>query len=196
MTAPDAFDPVVRRRNRVMLVLIAALFIGSLVVAGALRFSGWRPAGLKNHGELLEPPGDLRALTPTLVDGDTYAWRPVDRTWRIAVVAPRECDDECAKVARDVDTVWQLFGKDADRVHVLWLCAATPCAYPQAAPQPATLHLVQPSSDLRAALPRANAEAGVPVYVIDPNGFAILRYAPGSDPAGLRADVAKLLKLK
>ncbi|MCW0416325.1 hypothetical protein NB689_002079 [Xanthomonas sacchari] len=37
--------------------------------------------------------------------------------------------------------------------------------------------------------------AGVPVYVIDPNGFVVLRYAPGFDPAGLRADLAKLLKL-
>jgi glutathione peroxidase-family protein len=37
--------------------------------------------------------------------------------------------------------------------------------------------------------------AGVPVYVIDPNGFVVMRFAPGFDPADLRADVAKLLKL-
>lgn len=196
MNAPDAFDPKLRRRNRAVLIAIVALFLGSLVIAGALRFSGWRPAGLKNHGELLDPPGDLRRLTPTLADGASYAWKPIERTWRIAVVAPRECGDDCAKLARDVDTVWQLFGKDADRVHVLWLCAATPCAYPAGAPQPATLRLVQPSTDMRAALPRANAGGGIPAYVIDPNGFAILRYAPGFDPVGLRADLAKLLKLK
>lgn len=196
MNAPEAFDPKVRRRNRAMLVAIAALFLGSLFIAGALRFSGWRPAGLKNHGELLDPPGDLRALTPMLTDGTPYAWRPIERTWRIAVVAPETCGDDCAKLARDVDTVWQLFGKDADRVHVLWLCASTPCAYPADAPRPATLRLVQPSTLLRDHLPRANVGDGVPAYVIDPNGFAILRYAPGFDPAGLRADLAKLLKLK
>mgnify|MGYP000885191727 CR=1 FL=1 len=28
--------------------------------------------------------------------------------------------------------------------------------------------------------------AGVPVYVVDPNGFVILRYAPGFDPGGWR----------
>jgi hypothetical protein len=53
---------------------------------------------------------------------------------------------------------------------------------------------------LRAGLPRSAVDAntlarGLPVYVIDPNGFVILRYAPGFDPAGLRADLAKLLKL-
>jgi hypothetical protein len=196
MNAPDPFDPKVRNRNRAMLVAIAALFLGSMFIAGVLRFSGWRPAGLKNHGELLDPPGDLRALTPKLADGAAYEWQPIERTWRIAVVAPRECGDDCAKVARDVDTVWQLFGKDADRVHVLWLCAATPCTYPHSAPRPATLRLVPPAADLRAGLPRSNADGGIPVYVIDPNGFAVLRYAPGFDPVGLRADLAKLLKLK
>ena len=38
--------------------------------------------------------------------------------------------------------------------------------------------------------------AGIPVYVIDPNGFVILRYAPGFDPVDLRTDVARLLKLR
>ena len=34
------------------------------------------------------------------------------------------------------------------------------------------------------------------VYVIDPNGFVILRYPAGFDPADLRSDVARLLKLR
>lgn len=196
MSEPSPVDPSVRNRNRALLLVIAALFFGSLIVAGALRFSGWRPSGMKNHGELLDPPGDLRKLSPQLVEGGAYAWNPIGRTWRIAIAPPAECGEECAKLARQVDTVWQLFGKDADRVHVLWLCTSMPCAYPADAPQPATLRLVAPNADVRAGLPRADVAAGAPVYVIDPNGFAILRYAPGFDPAGLRADLAKLLKLK
>ena len=49
---------------------------------------------------------------------------------------------------------------------------------------------------LRAALPRSDDPAGIPVYVIDPNGFVVLRFPPHADPAGLRTDVARLLKLK
>ena len=48
---------------------------------------------------------------------------------------------------------------------------------------------------LRAALPAVDA-AGPVTYIIDPNGFAILRYAPGHDPGDLRSDLSKLLKLK
>ncbi|MGN6113267.1 MAG: hypothetical protein ACTHOC_09745, partial [Luteimonas sp.] len=58
-----------RKRNRGLLLLIFALFFGSMLVAGALRFSGWRPAGMKNKGELLQPPVDLRARAPRLADG-------------------------------------------------------------------------------------------------------------------------------
>jgi hypothetical protein len=48
---------------------------------------------------------------------------------------------------------------------------------------------------LRARLPQVDDAAGTPVYVIDPHGFVILRYAPGFDPGHLRTDVAKLIKL-
>jgi hypothetical protein len=86
--------------------------------------------------------------------------------------------------------VWQLFGKDADQVDVLWLGTL-----PAGAARPASLRELAPAPDLRERLPRLDDPAGVPVYVIDPNGFVILRYAPGFEPGGLRADLVKLLKL-
>ena len=188
------------RRNRGMLLLIAALFFGSLFVAGVLRFSGWRPAGTKNVGELLSPPGDLRAVTPTLLDGRAYAWEPAARRWRIAVAPPANCAATCPRIARQIDLVWQLTGKDADLVDVLWICPDAACFVPEPLAHRASLRRMRANDALRAGLPRNDVDAGtllrgLPVYVIDPNGFVILRYAPGFDPAGLRADLAKLLKL-
>lgn len=192
---PQSRERDARKRNRGMLIAIFVLFFGSMLVAGLLRFSGWRPEGMKNQGELLQPPGDLRALVPRRVDGSEYHWDRDARLWRIALAPPANCGPECDRLARDLDTVWQLFGKDADRVHVLWICPAAACTAPAAAPPPVTLQLLRDDPALRAGLPRVADPAGVPVYVIDPNGFVILRYAPGSDLAGLRADLAKLLKL-
>lgn len=189
-------DTSTRNRNRLLLIAIFAMFFGSMLVAGALRFSGWRPAGSKNHGEMLDPPGDLRDVVPRRVDGGAYEWNPAARTWRIALAPPATCGRECVDLMRNLDTVWQLTGREADRVDVLWICASNPCAAPKLAARPGTLRLLQADPALRAALPRVADPLGVPVYVVDPNGFVILRYPPGFDPGGLRADLAKLLKLK
>ena len=185
-----------RDRNRLLLVLIVVLFLGSAVVAGALRFSGWRPAGMQNHGELLDPPADLRARTPRLVDGSAYAWQPVERRWRILVAPPADCREACVALSRELDLVWQLFGRNADHVDILWLGPV-----PEGAVRNTAWRELQADPGLRATLPRVDggageADNGVPAYVVDPNGFVILRYAPGFDPGHMRADMAKLLRLR
>jgi hypothetical protein len=183
--------------NRMLLLVIIAIFLGSMLLAGALRFSGWRPAGMKNHGELLQPPVDLRARTLELADGGDYHWNPAARTWRIVLAPPAGCTEACTALAQDIDIVWKLMGRNADHVDVLWLCAEPGCSAPAPLRDDPSLRLLHPEPALRAALPRVYTASatGMPVYVIDPNGFVILRYAPGADPAGLRADLAKLLKL-
>lgn len=192
-TSTPSPDPRARTRNRMTLVALGVLFFGGMLLAGALRFSGWRPAGMKNHGELLQPPADLRRVVPRLADGSAYAWNPATRTWRIAAVA-RDCDAararECALLLHQLDTVWQLMGKDAGRVHVLWIGAL-----PQGGARPATLRQLRASEDLRAGLPRSDVPGGDVVYVLDPNGFVVLRYPPGFDPGGLRTDLSRLLKI-
>ena len=183
-------DPVQVRRGRWILVLIFLLFFGSIFGAGVLRFSGWQPQGSKVHGEMLRPAVDARGVVPRLAEGGDYAWRPAERMWRIAVAPPAACTTDCLKLARDLDTVWQLFGNKADHVEILWIGTL-----PAGAPETPSRRLVVPAPGLLAVLPRLEDPKGMPVYVIDPNGFVILRYAPGTDPGFIRADVSKLLKL-
>ena len=178
------------RRGRWILVLIFLLFFGTIFGAGILRFSGWQPQGTKVHGELLQPAVDARAVVPKLANGRDYAWRPAERMWRIVVAPPANCAHDCLKLAKDLDVVWELFGNNADHVEILWIGPR-----PAGAPNTVSLRQLQPTPGLLAALPRVNDPAGVPVYVIDPNGFVILRYAPGTDPGFIRTDVSKLLKL-
>lgn len=180
-----------RSRNRLVLIAIFAVFFGAFAFAGILRFSGWRPAGMKNHGELLDPPGDLRALSPALVTGGTYRWNPVERIWRIAVAPPADCGEPCVSLANELDLVSQLFGRDGDRVHILWIGGA-----PDVAQKMRDTRELRDDPAMRHGLPRVDDPAGIPVYVIDPNGFVILRYAPGFDPSHLRQDMSRLLKLK
>ncbi|KPN17162.1 hypothetical protein AO715_03540 [Xanthomonas sp. Mitacek01] len=194
--AEPLLPPGQRNRNRALLVLIVVLFLGSAVVAGALRFSGWRPAGMQNKGELLDPPADLRMHPLHLSDGGTYDWRPVERRWRILVAPPAGCAQDCVRLSQQLDLVWQLFGRNADHVDILWAGSV-----PDGAVRNSAWRVVEADPTLRTTLPRVDggpgeADNGVPAYVVDPNGFVILRYAPGFDPGDLRSDMAKLLKLK
>jgi hypothetical protein len=183
----------IRRRNRGMLVAIFLLFFGGMLVAGLLRFSGWRPEGSKNKGEMLQPYGDLRGYTPTLTDGRAYRWKDEPRVWRI-VAMPRDCDGaraaECARLLADFDKVWRLMAKDADRVHVLWAGALPP-----GIAMPPEVRVLRADDGLRAGLPRWDDAGGDAAWLADPNGFVVLRYAPGFDPGDLRTDLARLLKI-
>ena len=180
-----------RSRGRWTLIALFGVFFGAMALAGVLRFSGWQPTSHRNTGELLQPPADLRALPPTLANGQPYPWNPNDRTWRILVAPSASCTSECVTLSQGLGKVWQLFGHNADNVEILWL--GTPPAEVQGMP---ALRALRAQPDLRAALPAVDDAAGTAVYGIDPNGFVIMRYAPGFDMAGLRKDLATLLKLK
>ena len=215
-------DP--RKRNRLTLLLLAALFAAPLVAAIVLHAIGWEPAKTRNHGILLQPPHDLRELPPLRADGTRYEWTPQDRRWRLAVVAPGSCvsgnaasadttsaDDPirrsreggnpgaepvdpaqiCTDLIASLDKVWQLQGRKADRLDVLWFgdvpAGATP--FRRFVPMRRDSTLV---SHLPDAQPNARGEP--PLYLIDPSGFLAMRYAPGADVAGVREDIARLLK--
>lgn len=178
-------------RSRWPLLLLCLLFLGPALLAGALYLSGWKPVGSRQHGELLDPPVDLRALPARHPDGRPLDWLAGERHWRVLVAPEPGCGTECVDLSQDLAKVWQLLGHTADNVEILWLGSA-----PAGHVLPTGLQPMAPSPALRAALPGLPDPAGTPVHVVDPNGFVILRYAPGFDPAGLRADLAKLLKLK
>ena len=185
-----ATSPQVRGSGRRTLVLLFAVFFGAMALAAVLRFSGWQPTGHRNAGQLLKPPMDLRQQAPTLANGQPYPWNPEARTWRLLVAPAGACDAQCVTLSQGLGKVWQLFGHNADNVEILWL--GTPPASIASLP---ALRPLAPSPALRAALPGVDDPAGLPVYVIDPNGFVIMRHAPAVT-WGLRKDMATLLKLK
>lgn len=192
---PSGVDDRTRNRNRWALLGVIAVFVLPILVAMWIARVDRIPGATGVHGEMYDPPRDLREVAIEHADGSPYPWQPEERTWRIVVVAPADCDAACAALATELDKVWRLFGHRADRVDVLWACEQDACMPPDGTPRPDTFTAIRAGTALRAALPGVDDPDGTPVYVLDPNGFLVLRYAPGFDPAGLRADVAKLIRL-
>jgi cytochrome oxidase Cu insertion factor (SCO1/SenC/PrrC family) len=177
-----------RNRSRAMLLLIVAIFMAPFVAALVLYYSDWKPTHTKNYGELLKSPRDLRDLDLRRADGSAFAWHHEDHTWRVLVVPAEHCGDGCTRLADALRRDWIGLGKDADRVQVLWVGDV-----------PATEHFaalvpLRPTPALQERLPDRAGASAIPVYVVDPSGYLILRYPPGFDPVGLRKDLAQLLK--
>ena len=185
----NASPPPSQLRSRLTLLLIVALFFGSFALAAWLRFSGWSPGQSRNYGRLLQPPVDLSAATFTRADGTPYAWQPDQNRWRVVVVPPADCPQACARALDAIHRVWLRQGRLADRVDVLWF-----------GPLPAQgtrfrrLVEMRPDPRLLAVLPDAPRPDTLPVYLIDPSGFLVLRYPPDFTMAGLHKDIDRLLK--
>src|SRR3546814_12857138 len=133
-----------------------------------MRISDWSSdvcsSDLKNNGELLQPPTDLRDVTPQLEAGGEYAWKPEARRWRILVAPPAGCGDPCHELARELDLVWRLFGNQADELDILCLGPPPDRATPHAAPL-----LPSPYPAPRAPPPPAHAPARVPSSLVRPH---------------------------
>ena len=62
---------------------------------------------------------------------------------------------------------------------------------------PREVHVIRADDGLRAGLARWDVDPaqGDPAWLVDPNGFVFMRYAPGFDPGDLRADLSRMLKI-
>ena len=178
-----------RRRGRLALLLLFGLFFGSAALALLLRSTGWQPAASRQHGQLYSPAIDVRAEPPLHRDGRAYAWEPERRLWRVVIPLRAECDRACVDLSHNLHKVWQLQGRRADRLQVLWFGPLPPSAESFRALIP-----MHPEPQLEALLPQL-ARSGAPsVYLVDPRAFLVMRYAPGVDPGDVRADITQLLK--
>lgn len=178
-----------KTRSRIVLVAITLIFFGSFGAAALLRFSGWQPSGRTNYGQLLPVPINATQVIPARLDGEAYAWRAQPHIWRIVVFAPAACAEPCIELAAALEKVWRTEGRHADRLHVLWFGEI-----PESAPHFRNLFVMRDSAELRERVAQAGTLDGLPVHLVDPNGFVVLRYPSGFDAAGLRRDLGRLIK--
>lgn len=162
--------------RRMFLLLVAALAL-PFVLAATLLFSGWRPAATPHHGELL-----VQAATPPLSPDDLVIRAGPPKSalagrWLLVAVEPQGCAAACA---RRLDAL--------RRVHV---------ALYKAMPR---VRRVLLADDTAGAPPDLTVAAGwstlAPdhVYLVDPQGRAVLRYDATFNPGGMLKDIERLLR--
>ena len=176
-------------RSRMVLLLIAAMFLGSFGLAALLRFSGWEPSHTKNFGTLLNPPIDFSSQTFRRADGSDYVWQPEQNRWRVVYASNQPCTSECQKLLDTLRRVWLSQGRHSKSIDILWFAEV-----PASAPEFSGFVPMLSNQVISQALLESAGSQEYSVYLIDSSGFLMMKYKAGFDPTGLKKDLAKLVK--
>jgi hypothetical protein len=178
-----------RTRNRIGLVLILLLFAAPLVTAYVLNAFGWRPAGMRNYGTLIEPPQDLTTARIVYTDGKAILWKDDAWSWTVFAIPGASCAQACLERIDELRRARLTLNQNAYRVNVVVLGELPDDAL-------AAMKPVRVARDLdeRLASLRPTGADEVAVAFADPHGFLVLRYAPGYDANKLRKDLARVVK--
>ncbi|MGH8040832.1 MAG: hypothetical protein ACREPN_02175 [Rudaea sp.] len=176
-------------RNRLILIVLVALFALPLFAAFALRSGGWQPHAVRSSGTLVDPPRDLSAVLTTLTDGSRYAWRDPHYRWTLLLLPGQQCGSLCRTRMDEALRMRITLGRNADRLRVLYLGPALPENF-VAARAP----LLAGRDDVGAlAFAHARGDDALAVALVDPNAQLMLRYADGYSAQGLRSDIVKVI---
>lgn len=177
-------------RKRIGLILIMLLFAAPLITAFVLNAVGWRPAGTRNYGELIQPPVDLSGARFVLAGGKPLQWKDEDWSWTIFALTGPGCAQKCLERIDELRRARLTLNQNSFRVRVIVLDDSLP-AEKLAALSPVT---TAQDADAKLTSLRPSAADDVAVAFADPHGFLVLRYPIGYDANKLRKDLARLVK--
>jgi hypothetical protein len=192
-------------------MLAVLLVCAAPVLASYLAFYfGLRPQALTNYSDLIVPPRPVPAhLDLFRLSGAEASPALLHGQWLLVVVSGGACDAACERRLWLQRQLHESLGADKDRVDKLWIVDDN------AGPRAETLRAIGASE--AGAAPAAFAPATVlrvgrsalatwleaapgqvledHIYIVDPNGDWMMRAPAQADPARLKSDITKLLRV-
>lgn len=184
--SPRRFD------RRIVLFLVAAVAALPVVAAYALYFL-WRPSSLTNYGTLLAPTS-IADASVRQSDGTTFDWAGLRGKWVLLMVDSGSCDAFCEGKLYRMRQVRLTQGQNMERIERAWLIDddAMPASR-LAAEFTGTRQIKAKGSAVLTRLP-AEASVRAHIYIVDPLGNVIMRYAGDADATGMKKDLTRLLR--
>ena len=180
-------------KGRVQLLLIAAVFLGPLVLAAWLYFAGQglTPEGRTNNGVLLQPIVNLPEALPA---SSLHAHN--DGYWVLLYANAGVCDEACEYSLYTLRQSRLMLGKEMDRLVRVFLHGDT---------APDTVRLAEEHMGLIALLDSSlnelldskkheDLDAGG-YYLVDPLGNLVMYFEPDIEPSAMVEDIKHLLEL-
>lgn len=180
-------------------MFLAALFFVPVVAAFWLYFSSaWRPAAGAQHGELIEPPRPLPQLALTLPDGSLASPDSLRGRWNLVYLGDGPCTELCMAAFTALRAVRLALNKDSARVRRVLLHAGDCCAPEFPVPADEDLLVLGapgPEGEAFLALFPPAPGGGAGIYIVDPLGNLMMKYAASGATQGLLKDLERLLRL-
>ena len=185
-------SPALIRRSR--LKLLGMFAVGGVpVLLAMLMYFGQIgvPTGRTNHGELVLPPLDAAGLVGIDTSLET------EDPWTLLTVSRGACDERCRENLYKIQQVNIALGRDADRVRHMLLVAANEPLEPDVQADYPGLQVREVSPDLveQVFARRVGTTDGYEIYIVDPLGNLMMRYAPEQSGNDLLDDLKKLLRV-
>ena len=179
-----------RRRSRIRLLLVLAVFLVPALIAAVLSVMGWQP-GTSGHGEPILPQRSFAKVEIRLADGNLYPW--VAKTPQMTLVAlpSKDCEVGCVQTLELLRNARIILNKNAGRLRLLYV--GTPPTGDEA-------RTVMPDwlvgTDVRGKLEgfRPMGHDTVSAILVESNGTALALYRAGFDPHGLSKDLQRILR--
>lgn len=197
MSPPMPAPPQTLTPGRRAMLLATALLLMPFAVAFGLYWFEWRPASTGNYGELIQPPRPLPPGGLAEASGAPLPTAGLHGKWLLVLAGDGPCDAACAQQIRLMRQIQVSLNKEMGRLRRVWLSAgaAADPALPELRRQyPDLVVAVPPDGDGGAAWRAALDGATYRLYVVDPLGNVMMRYAPDADPTRVRKDLERLLK--
>ena len=191
-----------RVSNRRTLVLVLAVFALPAVVAVLMYLSGWKPSSTGNHGQLIQPVRPIEDKVMQSLDGKPVKFSELHGKWTMVYFDTASCADACMKQLFLMRQTHIAQGKDQDRVQrVFFLTDAK--AEDTLQTKLADYAEMRVWKGDKSVMDKLAGDFGIDlknaathrdIYMLDPQGNLMMRYGAETEPAGIRKDLARLLK--
>jgi cytochrome oxidase Cu insertion factor (SCO1/SenC/PrrC family) len=151
------------------------------------------PAGHTNYGELIAVP--LPDARLTLADGTAFETSKLRGKWVLLTADSAQCGETCRRKLFTLRQLRLTQGKDMERIErALLINDDANLADGLAEEFSGTRLLRAGGSELLKHLPADGPQTDF-IYIVDPLGNVVLRYARDADPGRMIKDLTRLLKI-
>jgi cytochrome oxidase Cu insertion factor (SCO1/SenC/PrrC family) len=191
------------KSNRQTLVLVLLVFAIPSAAALLMYITGWRPSATQNHGELIQPVRPVADRDMQTIDGKTVKFSETQGKWTMVYFDTSSCTESCMKKLYFMRQIHHSQGKSMDRIQRLFIVtdpAGTSALKGKLNDYPDMLVWTAEQAELSKLKQHFGIDGSAAdmseknMYLIDPRGNLMMRYLPGTEPAGMRKDLERLLK--